>query len=88
MRDLDRLQEQDPDERGSHVGVWLVFAITILGLFFAVFLVWQHATPKSDEADPLDQLVQNGQKGSAQAPRGRDAGSETKTGPRGGSEAR
>jgi cell division septation protein DedD len=80
MRDLDRLQEQDPDERGRHVGVWLVFAITILVLFFAVFLAWQRATPKSDEADPLDQLVQNGQKGSAQALRGRDAGGETKTG--------
>jgi cell division septation protein DedD len=81
MRDLDRLQEQDPDERDRHIGVWLVFAITILGLFFAVFLAWQRATPKADEADPLDQLVQNGQKGSAQAPRGRDAGSEIKAGP-------
>ena len=80
MRDLDRLQEQDPDERGRHVGVWLVFAIMILTVFFAVFLAWQRATPKTDEADPLDQLVQNGQKRSAQAPHARDAGSETKTG--------
>lgn len=79
MRDLDRLQEQDPDERGRHVGVWLVLATTLLMLFGAVFITWRRAKP-ADDADPLDQLVQNSQNGVAQAPRGRDAGSD-KRGP-------
>lgn len=67
MRDLDRLREQDPEERGRQVGVWLVLATMLLALFGAVFVVWSRANrAKNDEPDPLDQL------GVAQAPRGRE----------------
>src|SRR5262245_47517288 len=74
MRDLDRLQEQDPDDRGRHVGVWLVLAITLLALFGAVYVAWQRAKPTADATDPLDRLVPAAQKT-------RDAGSETKLDP-------
>jgi DedD protein len=58
MRDLDRLQEQDPDERGRQLGVWLVLATMLLGLFGAVYVVWSRAhQPKANEPDPLDQLT-------------------------------
>ena len=68
MRDLDRLREQDPEERGRQLGVWLVLATMLLVLFGAVFVVWSRANrAKNDEPDPLDQL------GAAQMPRGRDA---------------
>jgi cell division septation protein DedD len=67
MRDLDRLREQDPEERGRQLGVWLVLAMILLGLFGAVFVVWNRASrAKSDEPDPLDQLA------AAQSPRARE----------------
>lgn len=67
MRDLDRLQEQDPDGRGRHVGVWLLVAIVVLVLLGSVF-VWNSTyRAKLDEPDPLDQL------GAAQTPRDRQA---------------
>lgn len=68
MRDLDRLQEQDPEERGRQAGVWLVLALLILGVFGAVFAVWNRANrAKTEEPDPLDRLA------AAQTPRARDA---------------
>jgi cell division septation protein DedD len=67
MRDLDRLQEQDPDGPGRPVGVWLLFIIVVLGLSGGVF-VWNHSyRAQHDEPDPLDQL------GAAQTPRNRQA---------------
>ena len=68
MRDLDRLREQDPEERGRQLGVWLVLATVLLVLFGTVFVVWSRANrAKNDEPDPLDQL------GAAQGPRSREA---------------
>lgn len=65
MRDLDRLQEQDPDGRGRYG--WLAFAAVVLALLGGVF-VWNRTyKAKLDEPDPLDQL------GSLQAPRNREA---------------
>lgn len=67
MRDLDRLQEQDPDGRGRHMGVWLALTIVVLALLASTF-VWNRTyKAKLDEPDPLDQL------GSAQTPRSREA---------------
>jgi DedD protein len=67
MRDLDRLQEQDPDGRGRHVGMWLMVAIALLVVVGSVF-VWNHTyRARLDEPDPLDQL------GAAQTPRNRQA---------------
>jgi cell division septation protein DedD len=68
MRDLDRLQEQDPEERGRQVGVWLVLICLLFVVFGAVFAAWSRGDQaKTDQQDPLDQL------GAAQAPRNRDA---------------
>ena len=56
MRDLDRLQEQDPDGRGRH-GVWLVLATLALALLGGVF-VWNRTyKARLDEPDPLDRLA-------------------------------
>jgi len=68
MRDLDRLQEQDPDGRGRHVGMWLMLAIVLMTVLGGVF-VWNRTyRSKLEEPDPLDQL------GATQAPRsGRQA---------------
>jgi DedD protein len=76
MRDLDRLQEQDPDERGRQVGIWLVLAILLFAVFGAVFVAWSRANrAKHAEADPLDQL------GALHTPRARDAaGGDVKPG--------
>lgn len=57
MRDLDRLQEQDPDARGRQIGVWLVLASLALVLFGGVFVWSRTYRTKLDEPDPLDQLA-------------------------------
>ena len=77
MRDLDRLQEQDPDGRGRQVMVWLIVALLVFGLTVGV-IAW-NSTYKArlEEPDPLDQLV------SAQMPRSRQvaAGTDAKKTP-------
>jgi cell division septation protein DedD len=66
MRDLDRLQEQDPDGRGRY-GVWLALAAVVLAFLGGLF-VWNRTyKAKLEEPDPLDQL------GSVQTPRSREA---------------
>jgi cell division septation protein DedD len=73
MRDLDRLQEQDPDGRGFRIGVWLALAILLLVVFGGVFMWNRTYKAKLDEPDPLDQLA------TAHTRRGRDAaGAEAK----------
>ena len=67
MRDLDRLQEQDPDGGGRYTGLWLIVAIVML-VFVGGMFVWDRMyRAKLDEPDPLDQL------GAAQTPRNREA---------------
>jgi cell division septation protein DedD len=74
MRDLDRLQEQDPDGRGPHLAVWVALASLLLALSGGV-LVWNRFNrAKMDQPDPLDQLV-------AHSARNRNAaGTEAKQG--------
>lgn len=58
MRDLDQLQEHDP-ERGRSVGTWLALSAAVLLLLGAAFLWWRHGE-KAGVApeDPLDELAQ------------------------------
>jgi DedD protein len=58
MRDLDQLEEHDPEERSSRIGIVVMAGAVALGLGLAVFAAFnQAAGPRSlPEADPLDQL--------------------------------
>ena len=61
MRDLDQLQEQDPEERGRSIGAWLVVATLLLVLSGGLFLVWSRGEKAGTrEDDPLDRLAQLG----------------------------
>lgn len=51
MRDLDQLQEQDPDQRRRSLATLLVLATVLLGLFGAVFSHWSRATELPRFAD-------------------------------------
>lgn len=59
MRDLDQLQEHDPDARGRSLVTWLVLCVLLAALGGAGFLIWSRGeragTPPQD---PLDQLAQ------------------------------
>jgi DedD protein len=61
MRDLDRLQEQEPDERGRTLATLAVLATVIVGLFGAAFALWSRASGPglSDGGvpDPLDRFL-------------------------------
>jgi len=46
MRDLDQLQEQDPDLRRRSLATLSVLGIVLLGLFGSVFTVWSRAVPE------------------------------------------
>jgi len=46
MRDLDQLQDQDPDLRRRSLATLSVLGIVLLGLFGAVFTVWSRAIPE------------------------------------------
>jgi cell division septation protein DedD len=73
MRDLERLQEQDPDERGRHVGMWVVVGLVILLVFAGVVSVLNRGQrPGSNEPDPIDQLMR------AQTKRLPEAGTQMK----------
>jgi DedD protein len=58
MRDLDQLEEHDPEERSSRAGIVVMAGAVALGLGLAVFAAFnQAAGPRGvPEADPLDQL--------------------------------
>jgi DedD protein len=58
MRDLDQLQEQDPDQRRRGIATLLVLATVLLGLFGAVFSHWSRATGRDPhDLDAFGRLV-------------------------------
>lgn len=72
MRDLDQLQEQDPDERGRNLGAWLALSIVLILLLGAAFVWWRSGEKAgTSPEDPLDQLAQLGRSDPKPAP---DAG--------------
>jgi cell division septation protein DedD len=58
MRDLDQLEEHDPEERGRRIGTMLMAAVVTVGLTLAIGVVIGKAAEPRDvnEHDPLDQL--------------------------------
>jgi DedD protein len=72
MRDLDRLQEQDPDERGRTLATLAVLATVIVGLFGAAFAYWSRAAglggADGGAPDPLDNLLHAPLVASAESP--------------------
>jgi DedD protein len=58
MRDLDLLEERDPQDRGRRNGMAIMFGLVAVGLVFAVgSMMSKAAAPDaSAKADPLDQL--------------------------------
>jgi cell division septation protein DedD len=63
MRDLDQLQEQDPDARGRSLVTWLVVGVLLTALAGLGFLIWSRGeragTPPQDPLDRLAQLAEN-----------------------------
>jgi len=58
MRDLDQLEEQDPEERRRRIGTWFMAAVIVLALILAIGVVMTRSAEPRDSAehDPLDQL--------------------------------
>lgn len=68
MRDLDQLQEQDPEQRRRNLATLLVLGTVLLGLFGAVLSHWSRASGRTlADADSLELLGSNRQ-GSQTAP--------------------
>jgi cell division septation protein DedD len=58
MRDLDQLEEHDPEQRGSRMGIEVMAGAVALGLGLAVYSAFNQAAGSHSvpEPDPLDQL--------------------------------
>jgi DedD protein len=58
MRDLDQLEEQDPEERGRRTATLVMAGVVTVAVVSAVFamIVQATSTHSAPEADPLDQL--------------------------------
>jgi DedD protein len=57
VRDLEQLEERDPEDRGRRIGTIVMATLGIVALTFAVgVVVGKAAEPSAPEKDPLDQL--------------------------------
>jgi len=61
MRDLDQLQEQDPEERRRSLGTWVVLSALLAALGGAGFVIWSRGERAgTSPEDPIDRLAQLG----------------------------